>query len=481
MNSFKKVLQKIIAEDKPENILNLVIYLSRKIINSGNYENNILNNFLKILSQLCYISSTKINSKISTACIKRSENIYSLEFSPEFLLKYISDESHLIHLIFHELLHKLFGDLFKQVDLKNCSLKRKQFIQNAVADITINNYLLNEYNLCPQYLKKLYYNKGVISSLLLPPHHIYGRDWDKRKLIIKNYFKKTVQKEKFKFDLDSVLNFYYKCWFDMRATFEKLCLMLNDLLPEEEYLEYDLIIFIGEHNNNSNDENWDYLKSKIRKYFDIYSWGYSEEIQEEKIKVKEYEWQEFLNIIKKALILDPANKKLTETLISQSSVVPSFGRREIFYLANNYFPLFYNNYFYGKDFDDYSLKIYLDVSGSTGRYWDKIYGLIKYFRQEIGDTVYLFSNAVKEIKVSELIKGTVKTTFGTSFDIVAKHCLQNNFKKILMITDGDGYIQNNLVFDLQRKNIEIFTAFIPYYQPNSILKKVSKQWWKMPF
>lgn len=88
--------------------------------------------------------------------------------------------------------------------------------------------------------------------------------------------------------------------------------------------------------------------------------------------------------------------------------------------------------------DNNMLPIYLDVSGSTRPHLPEIIKLITNVSSEL-TYVWGFSNRVEKHTTEELKQGITKGTGGTDFDCVIDHALENNYKHIVVISDGDAY------------------------------------------
>lgn len=88
--------------------------------------------------------------------------------------------------------------------------------------------------------------------------------------------------------------------------------------------------------------------------------------------------------------------------------------------------------------DNNLLPIYLDVSGSTRPYLKEIIKLITNVSNEL-EYVWGFSNVIEKHTMDELKQGRTKGTGGTDFDCVINHAEENNFKHIVVITDGEAW------------------------------------------
>src|SRR3989339_39309 len=78
----------------------------------------------------------------------------------------------------------------------------------------------------------------------------------------------------------------------------------------------------------------------------------------------------------KAIAPDSRHPVLKEKIIPEMGFLPFLGRREIFLMQNGFQPMVYPNPVVKKEFDDWRTHIYVDVSGSTNKYWNVFYGLI---------------------------------------------------------------------------------------------------------
>lgn len=84
------------------------------------------------------------------------------------------------------------------------------------------------------------------------------------------------------------------------------------------------------------------------------------------------------------------------------------------------------------------LPIYLDVSGSTYSYLPEIIQLIANVSSRI-DYVWGFSNYVVKHEIKDLSDGKINSSGGTDFDCIINHAVENKFKHIVVITDGEAY------------------------------------------
>jgi vacuolar-type H+-ATPase subunit F/Vma7 len=162
-------------------------------------------------------------------------------------------------------------------------------------------------------------------------------------------------------------------------------------------------------------------------------------------------------------------------------------------LSSGVTPILYDNVYFKKDFDEKSVHIYIDVSGSTEDYWGFVYGLILKLKDLIRFPVYGFSTKVVPLELEDIKNGRVVTTRGTDFNCIVKHAVINNFKKILIVTDGYSEFrhENAEILRTQIKPYVVFIASSPHddeyklaeeFFKHNILKPKDKNitWWFLP-
>jgi hypothetical protein len=103
-------------------------------------------------------------------------------------------------------------------------------------------------------------------------------------------------------------------------------------------------------------------------------------------------------------------------------------------------PLMWKTRKYSYKMDNNLLPIYLDVSGSTYSYLPRIVKLITNVSNEL-QFVWGFSTRIEKHTTEELAKGIIKGTGGTDFDCIIKHATENDYKHIVVISDGEAYCQ----------------------------------------
>jgi hypothetical protein len=112
-------------------------------------------------------------------------------------------------------------------------------------------------------------------------------------------------------------------------------------------------------------------------------------------------------------------------------------RRDLVLLSAGVWPGFFRNRQPDIVQKPKGIAIFLDVSGSVNDYLPEIIGILSGFRDRIR-TVHLFSNSVVEVSFGALCQGKVQTTYGTDFDCIAKTILEKEYERAVVITDGYG-------------------------------------------
>ena len=141
--------------------------------------------------------------------------------------------------------------------------------------------------------------------------------------------------------------------------------------------------------------------------------------------------------------------------VSPIPIQPS--KRDFVLLASGVPPFHYHNVAYREAFQEKGLAIYLDVSGSVSQHIPKIIGLLRSLKQNL-NTIFLFSNEVVEVPFTSLLKGQIKTTYGTDFNCIANHILANRFERAVILTDGYASLANEKQKELKQRRLRVLTV-----------------------
>lgn len=131
-----------------------------------------------------------------------------------------------------------------------------------------------------------------------------------------------------------------------------------------------------------------------------------------------------------------------------------------------------------KPVDYGACHVYVDVSGSMGRYVDEIYTILcsRNITDLLHEKIHLFSTKIEDITKKELKARVIDTSFGTDFDCIFEHMLKNDVKRALIFTDG---YTNDVAPDLQermlRKKTQIIGVFTPDRTAGNPIWQLSKE------
>ncbi|MFQ3675176.1 MAG: hypothetical protein SNJ64_01370, partial [Endomicrobiia bacterium] len=200
--------------------------------------------------------------------------------------------------------------------------------------------------------------------------------------------------------------------------------------------------------------------------------------------------KECVNIIKKAIKIlfvhnenSAPQKYVDYTIFESQSVIPDFSKRSIFIKEDMGFPILYyssNNRIISVDTKNQNVAVYVDVSDSMNLYYEALYSALAPFVKRKIIRIFLWSTEVKEIEVSDFINCKIYSTFGTDATCVLEHVLENNFKKFLIITDGEfEKPDNKIISELKTKNF-VANAILTPDCDNRIIKLFVKKIFYFP-
>ena len=141
--------------------------------------------------------------------------------------------------------------------------------------------------------------------------------------------------------------------------------------------------------------------------------------------------------------------------VSPIPIRPS--KRDFILLAAGIPPFHYHNQAYQLHHQERGLAIYLDVSGSVNDYLPEIIGVMRNLKSDL-KTILLFSNKVVEVPFKSLLKGKVETTYGTDFDCIAEHILENKYDKAVIMTDGYAGMKAANQEALKKQKVNLLTV-----------------------
>ena len=362
----------------------------------------------------------------------------TLVYNRKFVEKFVSSREDLFSLLFHETLHIVF-----QSFIYDCGP-----IENLAADAIINAVISQLYadeSGTGNFFRKIYRKEGI-EGLLRPGSRMQSSRFDR------------------------LYQALYASWRKETLTTGEMIQTLKILLQGESFN----ILLLGGHfrRGEKGDEHAtpqvqpldretagriaEDIKKNIAGGRDA---GYYPTISELLMEALESKLS-----IRRALLLSYTTEKKLDrfkeefrqkhSIVSPIPLYPS--KKDLVLLAAGHLPIYFHNMLNRSRQKNRGLAIYLDVSGSVNDSLPEILGILRRLQNEV-TTIYQFSNSVVETSMRELTRGRIATTYGTSFDCVARSILDNAFGKAVVITDGFSNIETALQKQMKSKGVKILT------------------------
>jgi len=423
----------IINESQLEDIINKYFFKNKELY--------LLEKYAKLISNIKYKITD--DSEIKTAAVKRiNGKLHYIFFNRKFLEKSIETYDDLFFVFLHETHHIINGDLIRWNPMINF------FYYNVIFDIKINSQIIKDFfKEGYHFLNKFYPDKEMVLNFLLSPNFRFDElnkvyaDESLQKKILKKIKKMKFKDEYLIKDKNKFAELYIEAWFK-KTSADKLYFKFKEAINTEKLKNIEIIL-LGSHKGIGNGL---YMR-------------FGNEIELDDM-VKKDNREQIIKVIKK--IFEEDREKQIKDVVStiQRRLIPNVGRRESFLLYKNIYPVFFPNQIYDECPTYKGTNIYIDVSGSFKDELSFIYKLIESVKDFITEPIYIFSEYVTTIDFEELKNGKVKTSFGTDFDEVLMHAFENNFKKILVITDGVGIIKEENKINAIKKKMEIYLVLL---------------------
>ncbi|MEI7641225.1 MAG: hypothetical protein WCJ46_06935 [bacterium] len=382
-----------------------------------------------------------------TAAISLAKNRetaeYSIFFNKFFLETHVENENQLVFVFLHEIMHKINGDLVREKKYSNFRIRD---IMNVIFDIKINSYIIKNYlKEGYHFLRKFYFEKGKKStSLLLWPVFSFEDLKDNKIYTDKTLQQKThnvICRSLFKKPKDiknkkALADWYVDAWFS-ECSVGQLLDRFFTIVDMKKCMDFYKLL--GKHHKS-------YGPGGAEKEFNI---DLEDEPAVDNVA-------KVLEAIRRAIQEDGDNEVAAKVITTGRGVVPYMGRREMFMMRRGMYPFFFPNSLERDSISLRNVNLYVDVSGSFEDQQALIYKIVERLKNEINDPVYLFSTKVIPVTISELVAGKVVTTMGTDFNAVAEHALENNFSKMLVVTDGMGRLSNVNIQNIKSRHMEVY-------------------------
>lgn len=393
---------------------------------------NMLNSFWSDYSHVPEIMSiysffkhirVNINPLIPTARIILNKVTTEIEISPAFFQEYIKMPEDAGFVLCHEILHYVMGhgtiegrEAIKKVGKQNA---------NLAMDMVINQYLYRFFkNPEMLFVTRFYSSPSCPVSLLKPLKTISPKNFRSKKC--RNFYKIFAKESTLPQALEHVLEH-----------------------AQNFYPSIGEIILYG----RTLSELSETLKGILKKMKCSAS-GDGGELVKEKVEISNYTPEEYI-VRKIESMLSENEKKETEVPFHSNGVLPFYGRSDFLFIPLEVFvPVFHYNPSASQS--DEGVRIYLDVSASIFDELNILLSLLNRISYLIAFPIYGFSTKVVPIKMSDLKRGLYMTTYGTDFNLFAKHAINKGYNKIVLITDGFAQISSGLAQKL-RANTKVLT------------------------
>lgn len=371
---------------------------------------------------------------VETARIRRLGDRYRIEFGRDFLTRELKAPEDLLFVFLHECFHHVLGHL---TGAKETRSPMRREAENIAADIQVNRAVCERF--FPggvRLLERMYDPHHPVAALLCPPE---GTRRQQGRLFRQRLRQAGVNEALVR----QVWRVYALGWYDA-TPFEALADEVERLL---EVVGYRVrIVFLGDHDASERVEGlpWDREGGSGA--------GYDVEVVE--IEVPEpvvvVRSPRVAQVVRAALDQDANNPRRMSTPTAVTSPLFGPGRLDYPFLAIGYWPTLFHGPRHDMAFEEQRARVYVDVSGSFDHHAARVFGFLVALRDEVGPTVYQFSNEVVEVSMQDIARGVKRTTGGTDFDCVVEHALRHRFRRIVVISDGIG--------DLDPANAEAFRA-----------------------
>jgi predicted metal-dependent peptidase len=412
----------------------------------------------------------KFKQIVSTMAIDDFGTLYVAE---EYVNKYLKSIDDLKAILMHELFHQVLGDLksMKSFKKNDPDLGLKQLAVNIAADCRINAFLyyfLEENKLDNTVFDRMY--KSIKDDLevsdflleLLHKNSSFSNEEKKKKECIPlikihdDLYSPGVDRQiSFQETYHHVLNYLMS----EQEKYSKLMAVLNEHLignhkfdpsdpsineklgqdPDEDTDGDDLPE--EEDEGNVGDLMSDIVNGKGDKPPGVSKSAYTSILNEAQGIDDKINLEIFKRLSFDSLFANTRMNNITKVknLVKMPRVPTKLSKRDYFLLMNGVDPLLWYNPSYTEIKVKRMLPIYLDVSGSMYSCLPEIIKLITNISESDLEYVWGFSNKVYKHTMKDLKEQRIKSTGGTDFDCIIDHAIQQQYRSIVVITDGYAY------------------------------------------
>jgi len=430
-----------------------------------------------------------------TARLRASSRGAVIEVDPGFVEDKVLEVDSALHLLAHEILHRVRGDLSRFVHLDFTTKTLLGLALDMFVDAQLERMWFDGEG--APYLQRLYRASAFPEMLLLPPMVLLREHGcpEADELLALNErtgrFEPTHAARTHLHGLlkdalnrvgvrrpSAVAELYLNAWLDSQG-FAEFWPQFCDAMAEELPLVLGNVpLLIGDH--ELRDVHWKGDARILSEVFGIHGGhGSFLRLQELELDDGQTDPAPMLAAIRLAMDADPDHPVTRKALTAERGVVGRLGRSEALSLALGCTPLFWTAPQEQEIEDDQRVQLYVDGSGSMDEQLPFLFRLCTALDEHVGDRVHVFSNQVSTGLLSDLAEGRFETTGGTDFDCILDHALEQRYRRILVVTDGYGRLDEGLAGRAQAARLEVYLVlFGQWFDRDSDLRGVARRTWE---
>lgn len=439
-------------------------------------------------------------SGVGTARLRQGTEGPVIEVDPEFLREYVLEPASALHLLGHELLHHVRGDLtrFAMLDQAN------RMLLGLALDMFVDAHLERVWfgGEGAPYLRRLYKPNAFPELLLLPPRLLLRAIGDPTYQLVpplnrwwRNGHSQPPELQRWETRLaewlrplgvqsaPAVAHLYFQVWFD-RLGFAEFWALFRDVIVEEMPLLFgSMPLLLGDHSPARRDALPAEWQRELQQQVDALltkTGGYGRDLKMEDLQLPEEEPDPgpVLMAVQRALDSDPDNPVVRRRLDLERGVMGGVGRAEALSLAVGHVPVFWTAQQEQDQEDDERVQLYIDASGSMDEVLPFLFRLVSTLGEHVGQRVFLFSNQVVATDLEDIRRGRYETTYGTDFDCVVDHALARRYRRFLVVTDGYASLDPGLASRAAAEDLRCYVVLVgDGIKEDNPLSRLAKETW----
>jgi len=432
---------------------------------------------------------------VGTARLRMTTHGAVIEVDPAFVEEHVLDPDSALHLLGHEILHRVRGDLSRFVHLDFTTRTLLGLALDMFVDAQLERLWFD--GVGAPYLQRLYRARAFPEMLLLPPVVLFRGLGDPEAA---DLLQPETRADRFHLDPSArtrlheslkdclsragvrrpaaTAELYLHAWLDTMGFAEfwpRFCEAMAEELP---LVLGNVPLLLGDH--ELRDIAWAADERILADVLGVHG-GYSGflRLQEASLAEDEPSPVPMLAAIRRAMDADPDHPVTRRALAAERGVVGRLGRSEALSLAHGHTPLFWMAPLDQEIEDDQRVQMYVDGSGSMDEQLPFLLRLCTVLEEHVGDRVHVFSNQVSTALLTALADGKYETTGGTDFDCVVDHALQHRYRRILVLTDGYANLDKGLAGRARAARLEVYVVLLGrWVDRDSDLCKVAQGVWE---